>query len=275
MRVVLDEVLSALVLAHGAGILHRDIKPANILLTAQGSIKVADFGLAKTTEAAHTQTGQIVGTLAYLSPDRLMGRPATVADDLYALGCVGYEALCGRRAFPEETPGALTRSILDDTPPPLRSVRPDVDAALADVIQRAMARDPRQRFVSAEAMRAALANPAVPQATSPRRPSTMVLTAPPFPASPSPSAYIPSSVGATPRRRAAKWAAVGGIIAILALAAVLLLSNSPFGNSPPEPPPSTSVPTSTTTTTTTTTVPEAPPEPGSHKGPKGKNKSRH
>ena len=155
VRSMLDEVLAALAVAHGAGILHRDIKPGNILFSTDGHTKVTDFGIAKTAEVSHTLTGQIVGTLAYLSPDRLAGKPATIADDLYAVGCVGYEALSGRRPFTEETLGALARAILDDTPPPLAALRPDVDPRLAAVIERAMARDPRWRFANAEAMRAA------------------------------------------------------------------------------------------------------------------------
>lgn len=101
VRTVLDAVLAALTSAHGAGILHRDVKPGNILFTAAGEAKLADFGIAKTAGGAHTMTGQVVGTMAYLraylSPDRLAGKPATPADDLYAVGVVGYEALTGRR----------------------------------------------------------------------------------------------------------------------------------------------------------------------------------
>ncbi|MCW2564299.1 MAG: serine/threonine protein kinase, partial [Mycobacterium sp.] len=149
VRSMLDEVLAALAVAHAAGTLHRDIKPSNILFSTDGHTKVTDFGIAKTAEASHTLTGQIVGTLAYLSPDRLAGKAATIADDLYAVGCVGYEALSARRPFTEETLGALARAILDDTPPPLAALRPDVDPALAAVIERAMARDPRWRFANA------------------------------------------------------------------------------------------------------------------------------
>ena len=129
VRWILNDVLSALSAAHAAGILHRDIKPANILFTNSGDVKVADFGIAKSAGAPATMTGQIVGTMAYLSPDRLAGRPATVADDLYAVGAVGYEALSGRKPFPEESLPALARAIAEDTPPPLALLRPDVDPA--------------------------------------------------------------------------------------------------------------------------------------------------
>src|ERR1700738_1324889 len=140
-RSILGGVLSALAAAHAAGILHRDIKPANILFSAVGDAKLADFGIAKSAGTAHTLTGQIVGTMAYLSADRIAGRPASATDDLYAVGVVGYEALTGRRAFPQESLPELARAVAEDTPVPLAVLRPDVDPALAAVIERAMARE--------------------------------------------------------------------------------------------------------------------------------------
>src|SRR5262245_38485413 len=136
VRSILDEVLSALSAAHAHDILHRDIKPANILFSASGHAKVADFGVAKSPGSVHTMTGQIVGTMAYLSPDRIAGRPASVADDLYAVGVVGYEALTGRRAFPQENLPELARAIAEGVPPPLAALRPDADPALAAAIER-------------------------------------------------------------------------------------------------------------------------------------------
>ncbi|MGA5466933.1 protein kinase domain-containing protein [Mycobacterium sp. NPDC050041] len=159
---VMRSVLSALAAAHGEGMLHRDIKPSNILLTESGAVKVADFGIAKTPGAAHTTTGQIVGTLAYLSPERLAGEPASVADDLYAAGVVGYEALAGRKPFDQEDIAPLARAIVEEQPTPLTQLRPDLDPSLAQVVERAMSRDPRQRFASADAMLAALTGKAVP-----------------------------------------------------------------------------------------------------------------
>src|SRR6185312_4882853 len=103
-----------------------------------GGVKVGDFGIAKSAETPATMTGQVVGTMAYLSPDRIAGRPATVADDLYAVGTVGYEALSGHKAFPQDNLVALARAIAETTPPPLRMRRPDVDPGLVDTIERAM-----------------------------------------------------------------------------------------------------------------------------------------
>jgi serine/threonine protein kinase, bacterial len=184
VRATLDNVLAALMAAHRAAILHRDIKPGNILVGADGEVmKVADFGIAKTQEGVHTLTGQVVGTIAYLSPQRLAGAPATVADDLYAVGVVGYEALAGHRPFPQDNMAALARAILHDRPPPLGLLRPDVDAALITAIERAMAPDPRQRFGSAAEMRTVLhghrtAITAGMPVAAPRRSATKVLEMP-------------------------------------------------------------------------------------------------
>lgn len=181
VRSLLNDVLSALEAAHGAGILHRDIKPGNLLVSSSGDrVQVADFGIAKTGGAAHTVTGQIIGTMAYMSPERVSGAPASVADDLYAVGLVAYEALAGRHAYPEENPLALARAILDAPPPPISSLRPDIDSHLAAAVDGALARAPGNRFASATQMRAALAGDGrALQAVAPsRRPATQVFEPP-------------------------------------------------------------------------------------------------
>jgi len=156
VRAVLHSVLAALSVAHDAGMLHRDIKPGNLLLTPSGTVKVADFGIVKTAASVHTTTGHIVGTLAYMSPDRVGGRPASVADDLYAVGVVGYEALTGRKPFPQEDIMPLALAISEGRRPSVEELCPDIDPSLADVIERAMSPDPLRRFGSADAMRRAL-----------------------------------------------------------------------------------------------------------------------
>src|SRR5260370_8128504 len=100
VRSILDDVLSALAAAHARGILHRDIKPANILFSASGDTKVADFGIAKSAGTSHTLTAQIVGTMAYLSADRIAGRPASAADDLSPVRVVAYKPSPGLPPFP-------------------------------------------------------------------------------------------------------------------------------------------------------------------------------
>jgi serine/threonine-protein kinase len=253
VRSILDDVLSALAAAHAAGILHRDIKPANILFSALGDAKVADFGIAKSAGSANTLTGQIVGTMAYLSAERIAGGPASVADDLYAVGVVGYEALTGRRAFPQENLAELARAVSEDTPAPLAVLRPDVDQALAVVIDRAVAREPGWRFGSADEMRAALVGGVGPV----MRPPTRVLAAP----LPEPTTMVVPAR----RKRSRWWLLAAGVIAVL-VAAIAFIVDSASRTAVPEPvttsttvapPPTTSV----LPTTTTPVLVEEPPPP--------------
>ena len=270
VRAVLDGVLAALAEAHNAGILHRDVKPGNILFTATGEAKLADFGIAKTSGAAYTRAGEIIGSMAYLSPDRLTSKPATAVDDLYAVGVVGYEALTGRRPFPQEDLGALARAILHESPPPLAALRPDVPPGLATAIERAMARDPAQRFEQASAMRAALAG--ADPAPIPVRPPTRVMEAP----LPALLTYTPADARlapANPRRKL--WAAA--ILAALVLAIILLAVDPPFSAPPtpattttPLPPPTTTLTTAPSSATAQPPQPPPPNQPGrKHKGGQG------
>ena len=155
------QMLAALAVAHRAGLVHRDIKPGNVLRAAPGHWKVADFGTAKALDSLNeeTSTGLVVGTPAYLAPERLYGRPATVASDLFSVGVVLFEALTGSRPF--ETSSAYPWSgVLDGRgAAPLRSLRPDVDPVLAAVVERSLRLDPRDRYTSAAAMAAALVAP--------------------------------------------------------------------------------------------------------------------
>jgi serine/threonine-protein kinase len=246
---MLDDVLSALTAAHRAAILHRDIKPGNILLAAGGEVmKVADFGIAKTPEATNTLTGNILGTIAYLSPERIAGAPACVADDLYAVGVVGYEALAGHRPFPQENMAALAGAILHGRPPPLARLRPDVDPGLIAVIERAMAYDPGQRFGSAEQMRAALRGrstvaPAGTPVAPPMRPVTKVLEVPP-PVSIT-NTFVPALVPRMSRRRK-----VLGALAVLAVLIVIPLAFALDASSSRAP-----------TQPATTSTPASPPTP--------------
>ncbi len=151
------EVLGALEASHQAGILHRDIKPGNVLLAADGRVKVGDFGIAKSTEGVSlTSTGMIVGTAAYLAPERVAGQLATPQSDLYAVGVVLYEALSGRKPFQADTPLGLMRAVEAHQAIPLAEARPGLETSLVATVERAMAKDPRRRFSSAAAMAAAL-----------------------------------------------------------------------------------------------------------------------
>ena len=158
-------VLSALGAAHAAGIVHRDVKPGNILLTNDGSAKIADFGIAKSAELVSgtvggtvdlTLTGQLVGTPAYLAPERLAGAPATFLSDIYSMGVVLYEALTGEKPFTGASFVAVAQAVQSASHRPLGVARPDLDASVAQAVERALERDPSHRFASAEAMAGAL-----------------------------------------------------------------------------------------------------------------------
>ncbi len=157
------EVLAALAMAHAAGIIHRDVKPANILVCRDGSVKVADFGIAKGLEPQPgeptdlTATAMLIGTPAYLAPERLAGQPATVRSDLWSVGVVLYEALAGTKPFGGATPLAVAGAIQHTDPVPLAQHRPDLGRAVLGTVTRALARQPEDRFESANQMADALA----------------------------------------------------------------------------------------------------------------------
>ncbi len=168
------QVLSALSAAHASGLVHRDVKPGNILAALEGTWKVTDFGIAKSLEgdATVTRTGELLGTPAYLAPERLEGMAATSASDLYSVGVVLYEALAGRRPFDGDDPWAIAMRVREGDFEPLRDAAPHVDRGLADALERAMAREPAKRFLDADQMATALRDgPAA--GSTPRTPPPM------------------------------------------------------------------------------------------------------
>jgi eukaryotic-like serine/threonine-protein kinase len=154
-----QSICDALDFAHRQGVVHRDVKPANVLMTSDGRLKVADFGIAKAAFVTSdiTTTGAILGTVTYLSPEQARGLEPDARSDLYALGVVLYEMVTGRPPFQEESQIATAMRHLRDMPPPPRSIRAGIPRALEAVIMKALEKDPDDRFQSARELRAALA----------------------------------------------------------------------------------------------------------------------
>ena len=280
-RQVGSEVLAALAASHAAGILHRDVKPGNVLLGVDGAVKVADFGIAKSTEALDlTTTGTVVGTAAYLAPERLSGQPATAQADLYAVGVLLYEALSGQKPYAADTPMGLLRAVEAQDPVPLSEARPGLDPSLVAIVERAMDPDPSRRFASAAVMAAALRGQPVPPAgavaADPAAAATSVI---------SHTRVLTSPVGAAaggriePRRAAAPAAvaaararprlgptAVAAVLLVVAMVVIVALATR--GGEPPNP--ATTVPTTrvevtvapvTVTVAPTTVAPVRPTAP--------------
>ncbi|MCW2906778.1 MAG: serine/threonine protein kinase, partial [Actinomycetia bacterium] len=148
---VLTQAAAALHVAHTAGVLHRDIKPGNLLITHDGQVKVTDFGVAQSSLTGHlTRTGSLIGTTGYLAPERVSGRPATVASDLYALGIVGYECLTGQPPFRGEPLQVALAHRDQELPrlPPWCLSQPG-GADLAALIASLTAKDPADRPATA------------------------------------------------------------------------------------------------------------------------------
>src|SRR5215204_6567025 len=153
----LREAASGLDAAHAAGIVHRDVKPANPLLDDRDRLGIGDFGIARLAwEEQVTQTGQVLGTAAYISPEQAMGEPSTAASDRYALAVVAFELLTGAKPFTAENFAAQARAHVEDEPPLASDVDVDVPPAADRVLARGMAKEPQDRWMTAGAMVRAL-----------------------------------------------------------------------------------------------------------------------
>jgi serine/threonine-protein kinase len=197
-----DQVLAALSCAHALKIVHRDIKPANIMLTPQGVVKLMDFGIARSgNDLGLTMTGTTLGSVAYMSPEQVRCEPIDGRSDLYSVGVSLYETITGQRPYVSDNNFEIMQAHLQIPPTAPIELKPDIPVALSELILMAMAKDPAQRFQTADALRAALMSVA-PSFGAPSlvpttlRDSTLDMTAPPTPRPIAPAA--PRSVTARP-----------------------------------------------------------------------------
>jgi beta-lactam-binding protein with PASTA domain/tRNA A-37 threonylcarbamoyl transferase component Bud32 len=155
---LVESVCRALTYAHRQGIVHRDIKPGNIMVTREGEVKVMDFGIARLTTSAETiaQTAAVLGTAAYLSPEQAQGKVVDARTDIYSTGCVLYECLTGRPPFTGDSPVAVAYKHVQETPELPSLANSEVTASLDAVTMRAMAKNPDNRYQTAEEFRADL-----------------------------------------------------------------------------------------------------------------------
>ncbi|MGW8888493.1 protein kinase domain-containing protein [Streptomyces sp. NPDC055749] len=154
--IIVSGVLEALAYSHQHGIVHRDIKPANVIITHSGAVKVMDFGIARALHGAQstmTQTGMVMGTPQYLSPEQALGKAVDHRSDLYATGCLLYELLALRPPFTGETPLSVVYQHVQDIPVPPSEVSDAVPPEMDGMVMRSLAKDPDDRFQSAEEMR--------------------------------------------------------------------------------------------------------------------------
>lgn len=150
---LVGQVAQALQAVHDHGIVHRDVKPANLMVRADGTVVLADFGIAVTADAtALTQPGMILGTPSYLAPEQVLGQPASARSDVYALGLVAYECLAGQKPFVAEEPYAVALQRVHRAAPALP---PDVPPPVAEVVSRALVADPKRRWQTAAEFAAA------------------------------------------------------------------------------------------------------------------------
>ena len=186
----LHQTAAALDYAHGKDIVHRDIKPANMMITPEGGVKITDFGIARIASSQLTQTGTVMGTPSYMSPEQVRGDAVDGRSDQFSLGVISYELLTGQKPFAGESLTSVIFRIVSSEPARPRDLRPDISEKLEQAVLTAMAKDPAARFATCRDLAKAVENScgglrAANASVGASEPSDADLTAPAFPATPS------------------------------------------------------------------------------------------
>jgi serine/threonine-protein kinase len=220
-RELAAQAASGLAHAHEAGLVHRDVKPQNLILRRDGTVKIADFGIARAAETTITQTGTVLGTAAYLAPEQALGEKVTPAADVYSLGAVLYELLTGRPPFEFESLADLAAQQARMEITPVRELATDVPPELEDIVMRCLARNPAHRPGSAGELARVLLGGEAP--TQPLHRPTAV--------------QAPTRLRGLEGRRKL-WLALAGVVALAAiLLAVAFAARGSHSSSPPPRPP--------------------------------------
>ncbi|HYL47307.1 MAG TPA: serine/threonine-protein kinase [Candidatus Limnocylindrales bacterium] len=161
------QICSGLKEAHAQGIVHRDLKPENVMIDAQGNVKIMDFGIARSMEAATRHTGSMVGTPAYMAPEQVAGKPVDYRTDIYSLGLMLYEMFTGSPAFTAENPVAVALKQMREAPPPPRKIEPMIPPALERAILKCLDKEPARRYQSVAELETALRSPGAGAAAAP------------------------------------------------------------------------------------------------------------
>ena len=260
------QLAEALSYAHSRGIIHRDLKPANVLIDSHGNVFLTDFGIAKLLESASprlTQTDAIMGTPAYISPEQAQGHPVDQRSDIYSLGIILYEMVTGSVPFTAETPLAVLFKHISDPLPPPSLVKPDIPPVIEQVLLKALAKEPRDRFATAAEFVTAWERALQSRETVQRAPDAR--TIPPARTATGAQTQQKPVPGTKPASKAGiptLWIAgcLVGACALFGLGGVALMASNLWGTSTSTPPPPTQTlhivpPTTTNEPLPTATLP--------------------